>query len=290
MTLEQLRIFVVVAELEHVTMASKKLNVTQSTVSAAIKSLEERHDAMLFHRIGRRVELTEVGRVFLDEARAVLGRVASAELTLTEFGSLKRGVLRLVVSQTVASYWLPEYLVSYRKRYPQIEIDLVIANTKQVVQSVIAGTAELGFVEDNIEEEELVRIPLIHDQLVLVGTNTVEQVDNEWLQKASWVMREPGSGTRAIFEETLKARGVDPKLLNVVLTLPSNESVRAAVESGAGFAVLSWLVVARALVLGTLHVIPFELPERSFFALRHKERYLSKAVDALLNLIKDNTK
>lgn len=290
MTLDQLRIFVVVAELEHMTMAAQRLHVTQSTASAAIKALEERHGVTLFHRIGRGIELTEVGRVFLDEARSVLGRVASAELTLTEFGSLRRGTLRLVASQTVASYWLPEYLLIYRDLYPQIDVDLVIANTKQVAQSVVLGTADLGFVEDTIDDEELVHIPLIRDQLVLVGTGTVGQVDNEWLLRTRWIMREPGSGTRAIFEETLRKRGIEPSSLNIALTLPSNESVRAAVEGGGGVAVLSLLVVARALTLGTLRLIPFELPERSFFSLRHKERYRSKAVDALLNVIKENTK
>ena len=100
MTLEQLRIFVGVAEREHMTRAASALTVTQSAASAAIAALEARHGVSLFHRVGRRIELTEVGRVFLDEARGVLGRAASAELALEEFGGLKRGQVGTIMATT----------------------------------------------------------------------------------------------------------------------------------------------------------------------------------------------
>ncbi len=288
MTLEQLRIFISVAEREHMTKAAEALNVTQSTVSAAIAALETRHNVTLFHRIGRRIELTEVGRVFLDEARAVLGRAESAELALAEFGGLKRGCLRLVASQTIASYWLPPFLAAFRVRYPKIIIELAIANTEQAAQIIRAGTAELGFVEGDIEDDTISHWPVAHDRLVLVGAEPSAQTNNEWLRKACWIMRESGSGTRSSFEEALRTRGIEPEVLNIALTLPSNESVRTAVEAGVGVAVLSELVVAQALDAGSLYSMPFELPARPFLVLLHKERYRSKAVDALLNLIKEN--
>src|SRR3546814_5240325 len=91
MTLEQLRIFVAVAERQHVTRAAAALNVTQSAASAAIAALEARHDIRLFNRVGRGIELTEAGRRFLDEARAVLARAADAEQILADFGDMRRG-------------------------------------------------------------------------------------------------------------------------------------------------------------------------------------------------------
>jgi len=125
--------------------------------------------------------------------------------------------------------------------------------------------------------------------LVLVGTEAVKQIDAAWLSNARWIMREAGSGTRSSFEEALRERGIDPAALNIAMTLPSNESVRTAVEASAGVAMLSRLVVTRALRTGVLHELPFELPMRPFFALCHKERYRSKAADTLLNLIKENS-
>lgn len=289
MTLEQLRIFVSVAEREHMTRAACSLNVTQSTVSAAIAALERQYDTVLFHRIGRGIELTGAGRLFLDEARAVLNRAASAELALSELGNLKRGSLHLVASQTIAGYWLPRQLAAFRAHHPYIEIELRIANTEQATQSVAEGTAELGFVEGTIGNSAIQHWTIARDHLLLVASSPETRIDNAWLESARWIMREPGSGTRSALTAALRNRGINPATLDIALTLPSNESVLTAVEAGAGVAALSALVLARALAAGAIHTLPLELPPRPFFALRHKERYHSKASDALLDLITRNT-
>jgi DNA-binding transcriptional LysR family regulator len=135
-TLDQLRIFVAVAERQHVTHAAEALNLAQSAASHAIASLEDRHQTKLFNRIGRRIELTEAGQAFLKEARAVLATVEAAELALMEFSNLKRGVLSVQASQTIANYWLPRHLAAFRSAYPQIEIRTNIGNTAQVATAV----------------------------------------------------------------------------------------------------------------------------------------------------------
>jgi DNA-binding transcriptional LysR family regulator len=288
MTLEQLRIFVAVAEREHVTRAAEALNVTQSAASGAIATLEARHNVKLFHRVGRRIELTDAGAMFLEEARGVLARAASAELALTEIGGLKRGTLRLVASQTIAGYWLPERLALFHRRYPAIELSVGIDNTQGAAACVERGDAELGFIEGNIDDPALAHWPVDTDRMLLVGPTPVEIVTNEWLLAAPWIMREAGSGTRSTFEDAVRTRGIDPRQLNVVLTLPSNESVLAAVRAGAGHAALSNLVVAPAIKASALFPLPFDLPARPFFALRQKERYRSKAADALLEVFKSH--
>src|SRR5258708_25719240 len=159
MTLEQLRIFVAVAERQHVTQAARALNLAQSAVSHAITALEARHDSTLFDRVGRRIGLTEAGRVFLAEAGAVLARAEAAELALSELGSLKRGTLSVQASQTIASYWLPRHLVAFRRTYPQIQIRLAIGNTAQVAAAVESGTAELTFVEGAAEKGHFTSTP-----------------------------------------------------------------------------------------------------------------------------------
>src|SRR5215470_10628357 len=104
MTLEQLRVFVAVAERLHVTKAARALNLAQSAASHAIAALEGRYDTKLFNRVGRRIELTEVGQIFLMEARAVLAQAEVAQLALSEYGNLKRGTLSIQASQTIAGY------------------------------------------------------------------------------------------------------------------------------------------------------------------------------------------
>ena len=286
MTLEQLRIFVAVAEREHVTRAAESLNLTQSATSNAIAALEAHHDVKLFHRIGRGIELTDAGRMFLAEARAVLDRAASAQLALAEFDGLKRGNLRLVASQTIVGYWLPERLAAFNRRYPDIHLSVAIANTQDAARAVIEGGAELGFVEGAVDDPALAHWPIASDRMIMVGQTSADAISNEWLSAAPWIMREAGSGTRSTFEAAIRDRGIDPRSLNIVLTLPSNEAVLAAVRAGIGHAVLSQLVIGTALESQALHALPFHLPERPYFAIRQKERYRSKAADALLEVIR----
>ncbi|KQT57057.1 LysR family transcriptional regulator [Methylobacterium sp. Leaf456] len=290
MTLDQLRIFVAVAERQHVTRAAESLNLVQSAVSSAVTALEGRHAVKLFHRVGRGIELTEAGRHFLPEARAVLARAEAAEQVLADLSGLRRGTLALRASQTIAGHWLPRHLVAFRAAYPDIVLRLGIGNTAEAAEAVRTGTAELGFVEGAVEDASLSSHVVAQDRLVLVvppghplaGCPRPGPSD---LAASAWVLREPGSGTRSAFEAALADAGLAPDRLAVALELPSNEAVLAAVAAGAGASVLSEAVVAGAVAAGTLVAVPFALPTRTFRALRHKERYRSRAADALLALM-----
>jgi DNA-binding transcriptional LysR family regulator len=290
MTLEQLRVFVAVAERQHVTRAAAVLNLTQSAVSAAIAALEARHGTKLFHRVGRGVELTEAGALFLVEARAILARVEAAGLVLSELGNLKRGTLAVHASQTIASYWLPRHLVAFRRQYPGIDIRLTISNTAQVAAAVHEGAADLGFIEGMIEDPMLVKQQVARDQLVIVvGTehawSTIDRLEPDRLIETDWVLREPGSGTRSTFEAALQGLGLSPGASRLTLELPSNEALRAAVEAGLGATAISAFVAAPSLEAGLLHRVRFNLPERDFQVVRHVARCSNRAADALLSMV-----
>ena len=289
MTLDQLRIFVAVAERCHVTRAAEALNMAQSAVSGAVAALEGRHGAKLFHRVGRNIALTEAGTLFLVEARAVLARSEAAERVLADLGGLKRGTLTVQASQTIASYWLPRHLVAFRRAYPGVEVRLRIGNTAEVAKAIHDGAADLGFVEGIIEDTALVTEEIARDQLVIVvapGHPWADgrPVEPDLLPESEWVLREPGSGTRSIFEAAARAAGVLDRL-PVALELPSNEAVRGAVEAGMGATAISASVAAPAIEAGLLVQVASALPERAFTLVRHKERYRSRAEDALLAVI-----
>ncbi len=290
MTLEQLRIFIAVAERQHMTRAAEVLHLAQSAVSTAVAALEARHGARLFDRIGRGIELTAAGRIFLAEAKAVLARADAAEVTLADLGGLKRGSLIVEASQTIASYWLPRHLVAFRRTWPGIDIRLGVGNTAEVAQAVREGTAELGFVEGAVTEPSLLATTVARDQLELVVAPghpwaKVKHFTPRQLVTSDWVMREPGSGTRSAFEAALAGFGLAASDLTVALVLPSNEAVRSAVEAGLGATVISASVAAPSLEAGLLHRVRLPLPDRPFAVLRHRERHVSRAADALLSLI-----
>ena len=290
MTLEQLRVFVAVAERQHMTQAAAALNLAQSAASTAIAALEARHGVKLFNRVGRRIELTQTGALFLVEARAVLARAEAAELLLSELGGLKRGTLPIHASQTIASYWLPRHLVAFRRKYPGIELRLTVGNTAQVADAVRDGIAALGLVEGVIADPALEMINVARDQLVVVvGPEHPWALHSDiapgQLIQSEWVLREPGSGTRSVFEAALKDFGIPLASINVALQLPSNEAVRAAVEAGMGATAISASVAAPSLEAGLLRQVAIKLPERAFYAIRHVERSASQAADTLLAMM-----
>jgi DNA-binding transcriptional LysR family regulator len=286
-TLDQLRIFVAVAERQHVTHAAEVLNIAQSAASHAIASLEDRYQTKLFNRIGRNIELTDAGQAFLKEARAVLATVEAAELALMEFSDLKRGVLSVQASHTIANYWLPRHLAGFRRAYPQIEIRASIGNTAQVATAVEDRETELGFVEAAIHREQLTSTTVARDQIIVVVAPHHEllkrkPLSSTDLMEVEWVLRERGSGTRAVFEDALAEFGLDARALRIALELPSNEAVRAAVEAGLGAAAISASVAAPSLEAGLLQQIKFRLPEREFYVLMHRDRHPSRAARAFL--------
>lgn len=293
MTLDQLRIFVEVAERQHLTQAAGALFLTPSAVSAAIKSLEERYDLALFHRVGRRIELSDAGRIFLVEARRTLASVRTAETTLAELGGLGRGALTIHASQTISSYWLPPLLVRFRQAYPAIELKMEIGNTGQVSQAVLLGTADLGFVEGDIGDSALSVEAVGDDRMVVVVAPGHPWADGRPLRardllEAQWILREPGSGTRSVFEDAIKGLGAGQDgravALDVAIELPSNEAVRSAVMAGPFATAMSELVVTAPVRAGMLAVANIELPTRHFAMLRHPARHRSRAVAAFEEL------
>jgi DNA-binding transcriptional LysR family regulator len=285
MTLEQLRIFVAVAERQHLTRGAAALHLSPSAVSTAIRTLEDRYGARLFNRVGRQIELTDTGQRFLPEARAALAAAAAAELSLAESTSLTAGSLRLQASQTVAAYWLPLVLMRFRAQYPGVALSLEIGNTESVARQVREGGADLGFIEGEVDEPLLAMRVVAADRLVLLAAPehpwaTGRPPDAAQLTAGRWILRERGSGTRSAFEASLRADGIDPDALDVVLTLPSNEAILSALGAGAYLGVASGRVAAAALAAGQLARLDYALRPRPFRMLWHKSRYLTRAARA----------
>lgn len=287
MTLDQIRIFVAVAAHGHMTRAAEELAMTQSAVSAAISALEARYSARLFDRIGRGIALTEIGRRFLPEARALLDRASAARTILQDLAGAPTGRLAIAASQTIACYWLPRRLAAFHSAHPGVRLDVTIGNTSQVEAAVVEGAAELGLVEGPTRHAALTRRQVDRDRLVLVvasGQPSLPEIAHGRVDLTAipWVLRETGSGTRSVLEALAAAEGLALEDLSISLVLPSNEAVREAVEAGVGATIISEHVVARDIMAGLLQSIPINLPEREFALLSHRERYATLAQRALV--------
>lgn len=295
MTLEQLRIFAAVADALHFTRAAETLRLSQPAVSAAVAALEAEHGLRLFDRIGRRVELTAAGHLLRREAGIILAKVEEAGTMLAELSGLSRGTLRLAASQTVGNHWLPPRLLRFAEAHPGIRIDLSIGNTGQVADAVRDGSAELGIAEGAVSDPALVSEQIAGDRLrLVVGADhpwaALGRVGPDELAAGRWILREPGSGTRALFEAAVRAAGLEPGGLDVggldvAMTLPGGRIIRAALLAGLGAGVLSDLIIAEDLAAGRIVALEgLDLPARPFHLLRHRDRYRSIAERAFVRL------
>jgi len=288
MTLDQLRIFVAVAEREHMTRAAEALCLTQSAVSHAIMTLEQTFGLVFFDRIGRRIRLTQAGALFLEEARAVLKRAGAAQQRMRALTTLDEGSLHLWASQTIASYWLPARINRFHEQHPAITLEVTISNTEDICQHLLDDTLAMGLIEGAVTDTTLTTTPVATDQLLLVVAP-----EHGWARQpprpqdlagSDWILREKGSGTRASFEKAVADWGIDRVALSVVMELTSNEAIANAVATGNAATVLSASVVAGLIENGLLHHVGISFPERCFSLVRNA-RALSPAEKAFIALL-----
>lgn len=303
MTLDQLRIFLAVAEHLHFTRAAEALYITQPAVSAAIQTLEQEYAVKLFHRIGRNIEITEAGKFLQVEVQKILDLVTLTERGLRELNDLQRGQLNLGSSLTIGNYWLPEKISRFQRLYPGISINCTLANAETICVGTATGHFDLGLVEGEVQpslknclDEEVVGSDRL---LIVVGKfhpwYDEQKVNLTELTKAEWVMRESGSGTQQRFEQALQSWGINPSELNVISLLNSGEMVKAVVENGVGATALSELMVIKELQLDSLRAVtvidnrdskPVRVEiARPFLKLKHKQRFQSKLAIAFEKML-----
>ncbi|WP_136634764.1 LysR family transcriptional regulator [Pseudooceanicola onchidii] len=289
MTLDQIRIFLTVAELCHVTRAAERLNMTQSAVSAAISALERRYDVRLFDRVGRGIVLTEAGVQFVQAARRVHAEADAAQSLLSTLTDEPRGRLRIWASQTIASYWITPRMIGMQRAWPKVEMSLHAGNSLEVSTAVLDGTADLGLVEDDVPAEGLVRQVVGHDELCLVMSRRhalarKPVLDAGDYRRTPWLLREPGSGTRRVTEQHLASMALTVADLPVLLQLPTNEAILAGVRDEEGLAMLSWRSarLARSSGLALRRVTWAPRPRRPFLALTDPRRARTGALTAFL--------
>ncbi|QYO63899.1 LysR substrate-binding domain-containing protein [Leptolyngbya sp. 7M] len=259
MTLEQLRIFLAVVEHLHFTRAAEELYITQPAVSAAIQSLEKEYNLKLFHRVGRRVEITDAGKLLKTEVQKILDQVELTKRGLQELTSLQRGELRIGSSLTIGNYWLPERISEFKQQYPGITVNCILANAEEICEGAASGLFDLGLVTGEVKPDLrhcLEQQAVDSDRLQIIVGKThswYEQgvVRLTDLLQTAWVMREPGSGTQQMFEQALQNWGINSAQLNVVLVLNTSEMIKAVVENGVGAAAISEMMIQKELQLAT---------------------------------------
>ena len=286
MNFHRLKVFYLVARLESFSRAAEELYTSQPNISKHVHQLEAELGVSLFHRLGGSIELTEAGRAVYRYAQQVFDLTAELQRTLVELEGLERGYLRLGASSTPGLYLLPDMIAAFGRHYPGLEVSFSIGNSQQVVDEVLAGKLDLGFVGGFTEVPGLQRQPFGRDEVVLITPSQhrlVGQADVTAAKLAgeTFVVREPGSSTRQAMESLLASLDLSPQRM---LELPNCEAVKRAVAAGLGLSFVSRSAIDLELKQGVLSVVKGQGLNfsRQLFVVSRKDARLSPAALAFL--------
>lgn len=259
MNLNALRLFAAVVEHRGFSRAAEAVHVSQPAVSKAVRELERRAGMPLLERGGRGVRLTEAGTALYARARRIFAEERAAEEELRARRGVELGTLRIGASTTIATYLLPELLAAFDRRHPGVELRVESLNTRAVVERLLAYELDVALVEGPVRAAEVESTVWREDRLVMIAPTSHRlagrSVAAGELARERFLVREPGSGTRAVSEAALAALGVEP---GTTLELGSTEAIKRAVAAGLGVAMVSLSALEVELALGTLAVVEVE--------------------------------
>lgn len=287
-TLTQLSAFLAVARRGSVTAAAEELVVTQPSVSAAVSALERELGVQLTERAGRTLAPTEAGRAYMPYAEHVIGLLERGRRAAREAAAPHAATLRVSAVTTAGEHLVPLLLQAFRAQQSELEVSLEVGNREAVFARLASHAVDVAITGRVPDDARLYGEPFAENEFALITSPSDPLIRRRWvaieeLGARPWLVREPGSGTRAMCEEYLAGQGLAPELL----TLGSNGAIRQAARVGLGVALISRIAVELELAHGLLGVIHVRggLPRRSWHVVRSAVGPVPSAVDDFMRFV-----
>jgi DNA-binding transcriptional LysR family regulator len=246
MDLRQLEIIRAIAETGSFTAAGEKLHVSQSAISRQILILEDELGEPVFHRIGRRIRITAAGESLLQLSHRVFRDLQDTVSVISDTREALRGSIGLVGGMTVCLYVFPRLLAEVRRIHPSLDMRVTVGSTQRSIEMLRTGAGDLGLLTLPIEASDLVSVPLLQEELLLVTYPShplaaQKQIVPADLEKQPFVLFETGSITRRIVEEFFGRERISPP---VIMETENVEIIKAMVRSGLGISIIPWQAAA----------------------------------------------
>lgn len=267
----RLKVFDTVAKRLNFTKAANELNITQPAVTKHIKEIELNLNIKLFERNGTKIKLTKAGEILLKYTEEIFSVYQKMEFEIGQLQEKQKGTLRLGASTTIAQYVLPPILAEFRKRFPEIQLSLVIQNSEKIEDLLANQKIDIGLIEAQIKNRTFHYFPFMKDEIVLVSrqNHSISIKNNiklDDLKNIPLVFREPGSGTLETIDLALKSKNIKLNELNIEIQLGSTESIKSYVLHSDALAFLSIQSILQELKNQTLTIIDIKnlVIERNF--------------------------
>ncbi len=289
----KLRVFCAVAETKSFSKASELIHLTQPAVSLQIQAMEELYETRLFDRSGNTINLTPAGEILYKRAKEILALYAEAERNISEITGAIKGSLSIGASSTIGNYLLPTIITAFKKKAPQVNVSLVVNNTKTITEKLNAGEIDIALVEGDVSKQRFTVETLISDEMVVIMSPAHPWAERRnipaiELTKEPLVLREEGSGTRQVILKHLEDHGIKQDQLKIALIMGSTEAIKGAVEEGVGVSVVSGWAARKALKQGLLKATTFKDLKfhRNFSIISPKRNYSTHTAKEFLNFLR----
>jgi DNA-binding transcriptional LysR family regulator len=246
MDLRQLEVIRAIAETGSFTAAGEKLHVSQSAISRQVLLLEEELGEPVFHRVGRRVRITQAGDALLQLSHRVFQDLQDTIAGISDRQESLKGTLRLVGGMTVCLYVFPAVLAEIRRNHPDLELKITAGSGEKCIAQLRAGTADLGLLTLPVDSPDLVAVPVLEEELLLVGDAKHPLARRKKIAPADlagqpFVLFESGSNSRRVVDEFFVTEHIDPR---IVMETENVEILKAMVRTGLGITIAPYLAVA----------------------------------------------
>lgn len=286
--------FITLTKVKNYTRTAELLNITQPAVTQHIKHLEDYYKVKLFTKKGSTLEITEEGKILLKYAFKIKRLFILARSQLSNTNNIKKRFY-IGATFTTGEYILPYILGEYKNVRPNYDVLMNVANTETVLKGLLKYKYNLCLVEGPFDRGMFNYETLTDDELVLVVSPqhpfaSRDSVEISEVINGNLILREPGSGTRKVFEDKLLELGYSQKDINVFMELGSIKAIKSAVESNLGYTVISKFAVQRELELQTLKIIAFKdlTIKRKLNFVYLKENVENEFIKEFVSFCKDN--
>jgi DNA-binding transcriptional LysR family regulator len=254
MDLRQLEIIRAIADTGSFTAAGEKLHVSQSAISRQILLLEDELGEPVFHRIGRRIRITPAGESLLKLSHRVFQDLQETVSGISDKREALSGSMRLVGGMTVCLYVFPALLAEVRRIHPNLDLKVTVGSGERSIALLRSGAADLGLITLPVEATDLVSVPMLEEELLLITYPShplarqpvIAPAD---LDKQHFVLFETGSITRRIVEAFFARQGIEPE---IIMETENVEIIKAMVRHGLGISIIPWQAAAADVRTGEL--------------------------------------
>lgn len=280
MDLHQLRIFVSIYKNRSFSKASNELNISQPTISEHIKNLETELGTSLFDRLPRTVIPTLTGEDIYPRAVHILESAKALKDAVIEAEGTVKGLIQIGASTIPGTYIIPQLAKETRIKYPEVQFEVIIGDSKDITEKVLNHELNLGIVGAILNKNMIHSTPIASDMMILAAPAELDCPDNitmRELESLPMMLREEGSGTRKTLEDHLAEHGRKLSDLNITATFGSASTIKQAIKSGLGVSIISSLAVKEDIERGLIKKISIDGLEikRHFYAITHKRRQMT---------------